>query len=147
MMVKIETDPGAVKFVLGGAHVMCPGLTNAFANLPDGLPEGAPVAVHAKGKAHAMAVGVMKMSSADMCVGVRVGVGGVGWECCRESGTYPSTLPFSASRKTRGLRWRCCTFWMTSCGTRCSLRREGGVRECCATSVLTSWCVPQQCLL
>ena len=34
--------------------------------MPVELPEGAPVAVFAVGKEHAMAIGVLKMSTADM---------------------------------------------------------------------------------
>ena len=29
MMKKMQCDKGAIKFVLGGANVMCPGLTSA----------------------------------------------------------------------------------------------------------------------
>ena len=45
---------------------MAPGLTSAGGKLADDLLEGDMVAVHAEGKQCAMAVGVMKMSSADV---------------------------------------------------------------------------------
>lgn len=43
MMTKVQVDTGAIKFILGGADVMCPGLTSAGGNLPDGLLQGTPV--------------------------------------------------------------------------------------------------------
>lgn len=66
MMPRIQVDTGAIKFVLGGANVMCPGITNPGGAIPVELPEGAPVAVYAQGKEHAMAIGFLKMSTADM---------------------------------------------------------------------------------
>jgi hypothetical protein len=114
MMPRIQVDTGAIKYVFGGANVMCPGITSAGEQrldagwrsldpsstlssnsphcrssasshehalpssrsaapgaggaIPVELPEGAPVAVFAQGKEHAMAIGVLKMSTADMCV-------------------------------------------------------------------------------
>ncbi len=35
MMKKLRTDKGAIKFVLGGANIMCPGLTHADATIHD----------------------------------------------------------------------------------------------------------------
>lgn len=85
MLTKVQVDTGATKYILGGADVMCPGLTSAGGNLPDGLLQGRPVvhvdillaicllllftylkAIMAQGKESAMAVGVMQMSSAEM---------------------------------------------------------------------------------
>ena len=41
---QVQVDKGAIKFVLSGAHIMCPGLTSAGAALPDEcLPEECPV--------------------------------------------------------------------------------------------------------
>lgn len=65
MMPQVRVDAGAIKHILSGADVMCPGLTNPNASLPD-LPEGTMVAIMAEGKEHAMAIGQMKMSSAQM---------------------------------------------------------------------------------
>ncbi len=66
MMATVRVDKGAIKFVFKGADIMCPGLTSAGGNVSADLPEGAPVAVYAEGKEHALAVGLMKMSGADM---------------------------------------------------------------------------------
>nr|WCZ58457.1 translation machinery-associated protein 20 [Andalucia godoyi] len=66
LMTRVQVDQGAIKFVLRGADIMCPGLTSAGGMLPDNLKEGDVVAVFAEGKQHPLAIGVMKMSSADI---------------------------------------------------------------------------------
>ena len=63
MMARVCVDKGAIKFVLKGADVMCPGLTSAGGSMATPLPEGAPVAVYAEGKEHALALGVMALST------------------------------------------------------------------------------------
>ncbi|KAL5249773.1 hypothetical protein ACHWQZ_G018551 [Mnemiopsis leidyi] len=67
MLPKVQVDKGAIKFVLSGAHIMCPGLTSPGADLPEEcLPTDTPVSVHAEGKINALAIGHMKMSSDDI---------------------------------------------------------------------------------
>lgn len=67
MLPRVQVDKGAIKFVLSGAHIMCPGLTSAGAALPDEcLPEECPVSVHAEGKEHALAIGHTKMRTDDI---------------------------------------------------------------------------------
>lgn len=66
ILPKIQVDKGAIKFVLQGANIMCPGLTSPGAKLDDGLSVGTVVAIMAEGKEHAIGVGIMKMSGADM---------------------------------------------------------------------------------
>jgi len=67
MLPKVQVDKGAIKFVLSGAHIMCPGLTSPGADLPEEcLPSDTPVSVHAEGKINALAIGHMKMSSDDI---------------------------------------------------------------------------------
>ncbi|XP_011478227.1 malignant T-cell-amplified sequence 1 isoform X1 [Oryzias latipes] len=60
-----QVDKGAIKFVLSGANIMCPGLTSPGAKL---YPAGSDtvVAIMAEGKQHALCVGVMKMSAEDI---------------------------------------------------------------------------------
>ena len=66
-MVRVQVDRGAVKFLLAGANIMCPGLTSKGARLPEeDHPVGTPVAVYVEGKEHALAIGVLKMSISDM---------------------------------------------------------------------------------
>ena len=66
---RVTVDQGAIPFILGGANIMCPGLTNPGGEMPEdgddspGLEKGAGVVIYAEGKEHALAVGVMKMSS------------------------------------------------------------------------------------
>jgi PUA domain protein len=66
MMTRVRVDKGAIKFVLKGADVMCPGLTSAGGDVSGELPALAPVAVYAEGKEHALALGTMKLSGADV---------------------------------------------------------------------------------
>mmetsp|Transcript_6707 Transcript_6707/g.8324 ORF Transcript_6707/g.8324 Transcript_6707/m.8324 type:complete len:205 (+) Transcript_6707:96-710(+) len=63
---QVTVDKGAIPFVLGGANIMCPGLTNPGAVMEDGLEKGRGVVIMAEGKEFALAVGVMKMSSEDI---------------------------------------------------------------------------------
>lgn len=62
----VTVDKGAIPFILGGANIMCPGLTNPGAVMEDGLEKGRGVVIMAEGKEFALAVGVMKMSSNDI---------------------------------------------------------------------------------
>ena len=66
MMVRVQVDIGAIKFVMQGANVMCPGLTSATGIIPDTLEVGMPVAIYAHGKENAMGMGVVKMTSQQM---------------------------------------------------------------------------------
>jgi PUA domain protein len=76
---RVTVDKGAIPYLLGGANVMCPGLTNKGGILPEdgleqdehgfdkpGLEKGAGVVIYAEGKEHALAVGVMTMSSVEV---------------------------------------------------------------------------------
>jgi malignant T-cell-amplified sequence len=75
--MSVTVDKGAIPYLLGGANVMCPGLTNPGGALPEdttdedghvqlGLDKGAGVVIFAEGKQHALAIGVMSLSSAEM---------------------------------------------------------------------------------
>lgn len=76
---QVTVDKGAIPFILGGANIMCPGLTNPGSEMPPdgltqdvqgfdvpGLTKGEGVIVYAQGKEHAIAVAVMLMSSNEM---------------------------------------------------------------------------------
>nr|WCZ58794.1 putative Translation machinery-associated protein 20 [Seculamonas ecuadoriensis] len=65
MMPHMQVDRGAVKFVLSGSHIMCPGLTSPGGRMVD-VPAETPVAIMVEGKEHAIGVGVTKMSTADI---------------------------------------------------------------------------------
>ncbi|KAI0831097.1 hypothetical protein BC628DRAFT_1312183 [Trametes gibbosa] len=65
----VRVDRGAIRFLLAGAHMMCPGLTSAGGQLPSSaqaLPANTPVAIHAEGKEHAAAIGFLKLSTEDI---------------------------------------------------------------------------------
>ncbi|GAA5988221.1 hypothetical protein JCM5350_007616 [Sporobolomyces pararoseus] len=69
MLPRVGVDRGAIKFVLGGANIMCPGMTSATGYLPPtekNIPKGTPVAVHAYGKENALAIGLTAMSTDDI---------------------------------------------------------------------------------
>eukprot|EP00741_Cyanophora_paradoxa_P019173 tig00021123_g18512.t1 len=61
----MQCDKGAIKFVIGGANVMCPGLTSKGAKMAE-VPGNSAVAVMAEGKQHAMAVGLTRWSSEEI---------------------------------------------------------------------------------
>lgn len=61
----LQVDHGAIKHVLNGSNIMCPGLTSAGAKMTE-LPSKTVVAIMAEGKRHALAVGIMCMSSEEM---------------------------------------------------------------------------------
>lgn len=60
-----QVDKGAIRFVLSGANIMCPGLTSpgAFMNP---VEKGAVVAIMAEGKEHCLAIGLTTLSTEDM---------------------------------------------------------------------------------
>ena len=65
----VRVDRGAIRFLLAGAHMMCPGLTSAGGYLPPAdaaLPPNTPVAIHAEGKEHPAAIGITKLGSEEM---------------------------------------------------------------------------------
>jgi len=66
MMTKLRVDTGGIKFVLKGANVMCRGLTSLGGDCSPELAKESPCAVTAQGKQHAMAVGLTKLSTADI---------------------------------------------------------------------------------
>ncbi|PKA52729.1 hypothetical protein AXF42_Ash001710 [Apostasia shenzhenica] len=66
IMKKLQVDRGAIKFVLSGANIMCPGLTSPGGALDEDVREETPVAIMAEGKQHALAIGFTKMSAKDI---------------------------------------------------------------------------------
>lgn len=61
----VTVDKGAIPYILGGANIMCPGLTNPGGVLPD-LESNRGVIIMAEGKQHAIAVGTTKMSAEEI---------------------------------------------------------------------------------
>lgn len=63
---RVQVDRGAIKFVLSGANIMCPGLTSKGADLPTPLEKDQIVTIYAEGKENALAVGKLLMSTEDI---------------------------------------------------------------------------------
>ncbi|KAI8621853.1 PUA-like domain-containing protein [Chytriomyces sp. MP71] len=66
MLPRFQVDRGAIKFVIAGASIMCPGLTSKGGNMQPGVPAETPVAIYAEGKEHALGVGWTKMSTEEI---------------------------------------------------------------------------------
>lgn len=64
-MQTCQVDKGAIPFVIGGANVMCRGLTSPGGIVPD-CKAGTPVAILAEGKTHILAIGQTTMSGGEM---------------------------------------------------------------------------------
>ncbi len=65
-----QVDKGAIKFVLSGANIMCPGLTSPGGRLTQ-CDKNQIVVIMAENKQHALAIGQTKLSSAEMWVLLR----------------------------------------------------------------------------
>merc|ERR1712012_1422760 len=65
MLTHEQVDKGAIRFVLSGANIMCPGLTSPGAQMTN-VEKDTVVAVMAEGKQHALAIGYTKLSAADI---------------------------------------------------------------------------------
>jgi PUA domain protein len=69
ILPRVQVDRGAIRFLLAGAHMMCPGFTSPGGYLPPAdaaLPAGTPVAIHAEGKEHAVGIGITKLGTEEM---------------------------------------------------------------------------------
>ncbi|CAM9483864.1 unnamed protein product [Chrysoparadoxa australica] len=66
LMTKMQVDKGAIRFVMNGSHIMCPGFTSPGGAMEEPVEAGAPVAVMAEGKGHALAVGTTMLSREDI---------------------------------------------------------------------------------
>ncbi|KAK3724952.1 hypothetical protein QZH41_017159 [Actinostola sp. cb2023] len=84
MLPHEQVDRGAIRFILSGANIMCPGLTSPGAKMIL-QPKDAIVvslfsfdlyfsAIMAEGKEHALSIGVLKMSTEDI-TSVNKGIG------------------------------------------------------------------------
>ena len=66
ILPRTQIDKGGIKFILSGADIMCPGLTSEGGFISEEQQKGDVVAVFAEGKQHAIAVGIMEKSGADI---------------------------------------------------------------------------------
>ncbi|XP_002134148.2 malignant T-cell-amplified sequence 1 homolog isoform X2 [Drosophila pseudoobscura] len=60
-----QVDKGAIRFVLSGANVMCPGLTSPGACMTP-AEKNTVVAIMAEGKEHALAIGLLTLSTEEI---------------------------------------------------------------------------------
>lgn len=68
LLPSLRVDRGAIKHVINGADIMVPGLRSERAVIESEVEAGTPVAIYAESKEHAIAVGIARMSSAEMRV-------------------------------------------------------------------------------
>ncbi|EME30875.1 Malignant T-cell-amplified sequence 1 [Galdieria sulphuraria] len=66
LLPRLQVDKGAIRHILKGADIMCPGLTSAGARMDEELGSNRMVGIFAEGKEHALAVGVTKLSTEDV---------------------------------------------------------------------------------
>jgi len=69
LLPRLQVDRGAIRYLLSGANMMCPGFTSAGGSLPPpeaALPAGAPVAIYCEGKQHAAAIGFTKLATEEI---------------------------------------------------------------------------------
>ncbi|KAG9045633.1 translation machinery-associated protein 20 [Tulasnella sp. UAMH 9824] len=69
LLPRVQVDRGAIRFLLAGANMMCPGFTSAGGRLPpaeEAIPAGAPVAIYCEGKEEPAAIGITKLSTEDI---------------------------------------------------------------------------------
>ena len=62
MMQHMQCDKGAIKHILSGSDVMCPGLTSPGGKMDDNIARGQVIAITAEGKTHAMGIGIATMT-------------------------------------------------------------------------------------
>ena len=69
MLPMVKVDRGAIRFLLSGVNMMCPGFTSKGGFLPPSDQELAvdtPVAIFAEGKVHPAAIGTLKLSTEEI---------------------------------------------------------------------------------
>ncbi|KDD75619.1 hypothetical protein H632_c589p2 [Helicosporidium sp. ATCC 50920] len=60
---RLRADRGAIKFMLSGANMMCPGLTSPGATIHDEVEKGTPVALYGEDCEPALAIGYTTLST------------------------------------------------------------------------------------
>eukprot|EP00118_Oscarella_pearsei_P003998 m.16589 g.16589 ORF g.16589 m.16589 type:complete len:118 (+) comp27026_c0_seq4:365-718(+) len=81
MLPHLQVDKGAIRFILSGANIMCPGLTSPGAKMDD-VEANKVVAIMAEGKDHACAVGLTKLSTEEILkINKGIGVDNIHFLC------------------------------------------------------------------
>jgi PUA domain protein len=82
ILPRVQVDKGAIRFILSGANIMCPGLTSPGARMDVSLPQDTVVAVMAEGKEHCVSIGITKMSTEDIAhVNKGIGIENIHFLC------------------------------------------------------------------
>lgn len=66
MVPQIQVDKGAIKHVLRGSNIMCPGVTSPGGKIVEELKSNTVIQVRAEGKQYACAIGITTMSTQDI---------------------------------------------------------------------------------
>jgi len=69
LLPRVQIDRGAIRFLLSGVNMMCPGMTSKGGWLPpseSAIAAEKPVAIYAEGKLHAAGLGLTKMDTEQM---------------------------------------------------------------------------------
>jgi len=69
ILPRVQVDRGAIRYLLAGANMMCPGFTSAGGSLPptpEAVPADALVSIYCEGKDHAAAVGITKLGTEEI---------------------------------------------------------------------------------
>ena len=64
-MPSCQVDKGAIKFVLGGANIMCPGMTSPGGKIPE-IEKGKTVKIMAEDKIHPIGIGFSVLNPNEM---------------------------------------------------------------------------------
>lgn len=65
MLPRLQVDRGAIKFVINGSNIMCPGLTSPGATM-DNVEAETVCGIYAEDKEHALAIGVTTMATTEI---------------------------------------------------------------------------------
>ncbi|KAL5533280.1 TMA20 [Sanghuangporus sanghuang] len=69
ILPRLQVDRGAIRHLLAGANMMCPGFTSAGGRLPpeeEALPAQKAIGIFCEGKEHAAGVGVLKLGTEEI---------------------------------------------------------------------------------
>ena len=63
LLKKVQVDKGAIRHLLGGANMMCPGISSAGGDIDLSIRQGDIVAIYGEGKKQAIGIGKMAMDA------------------------------------------------------------------------------------
>lgn len=95
----MQCDKGAIKHILSGSDIMCPGLTSPGGKMTEGLERGTVVSITAEGKKQPMGIGITVLGTDE----IRKQNKDVGIELIQHlnDGLWKLTIPRFAPAKTK----------------------------------------------